>query len=69
MVIGTVPWAATASAFVLVGISQLGWARSDSGSVTLFTSDPSRGHGTLPFSRGSAKKLSCPAFSGQGICG
>src|SRR5215469_12341416 len=36
MVIGTVPCAATASALVLVGTSQWGWADSDSGSVTLF---------------------------------
>src|SRR5690242_16354080 len=36
IVIGTVPWAATASALVLVGISQLGWANSDSGNVTPF---------------------------------
>ena len=55
MVIGTVPWAATASALVLVGTSQSGWAHSDSGSGTLFTSLPSSCCGTLPFSRGSAK--------------
>src|SRR5690348_8679594 len=56
MVIGAVACAATASRLVLVGISQFGWANSDSGSVTLFTSLPSRSCGTLPLSRASAKK-------------
>ena len=55
MVIGTVPCAATVSALVLVGTSQFGWADSDSGSGTLFTSLPSSSCGTLPASRGSAK--------------
>src|SRR5690348_6392986 len=55
MVIGAVPCAATASALVLVGTSQLGWAFSDSGSATLFTSLPSSCCRTFPFSRGSAK--------------
>lgn len=41
---------------MLVGTSQSGWAVSDSGSGTLFTSEPSSSCGTLPFSRGSAKK-------------
>src|SRR5262249_41623052 len=56
MVIGTVPCAAAARASVLVGTSQFGWARRDSGSVTLFTSAPSSSCGTRPFSRASAKK-------------
>src|SRR5262249_1158979 len=56
MVIGTVPRAATVSALVLVGTSQFGWAFSDSGSVTLFTPDPSSSCGTRPSRRASAKK-------------
>src|SRR6516164_2828597 len=56
MTIGAVAWAATASASVLVGTSQFGWANSDSGSGTLFTSLPSNSCGTRPFSRASAKK-------------
>jgi hypothetical protein len=55
MVIGTVPCAVTVSALVLVGTSQFGWADSDSGNATLFTSLPSSCCRTLPFSRGSAK--------------
>src|SRR5450755_5143637 len=55
-VIGTVPWAATASTFVFVGTSQFGCAASDSGNGTLFTSVPSSSCGTRPFRRASAKK-------------
>src|SRR5207344_1087583 len=56
IVIGTVPWAATASALVLVGTSQLGTTNIDSGSGTVFTSLPSSSCGTAPFRRASAKK-------------
>jgi hypothetical protein len=56
IVIGTVPWAVTVKASVPGGTSQFGWAASESGSGTLFTSEPSSSCGTRPSSRASAKK-------------
>src|SRR5215469_9407230 len=57
MVIGTVPWAATASWSVLVGTSHCGGGSDgDSGNGTSFVLKPSNSCGTLPFSRTSAKK-------------
>ena len=56
MVIGTVPLAATVRALVSGGTSQFGWADSDSGSATWFTSLPSSSCRTRRSSRASAKK-------------